>query len=151
MRSSPRRNSILFAPLLGLTLCVAIGAQAAPAECPQPRFTGKAPEEYYTRVNPLASGNASTRAAEAIFQGDAGSANCALCHGKRGNGKGPLSGQYDPPPRNFACAQTINGVPDGQLFWIIRFGSPGTGMPPHPSLKDDEVWQMVSYLRQLAK
>lgn len=151
MSAMPRRNSTLFAPFSGFALCLAISAQAAPAECPQPRFTGKAPQEYYTRVNPLASGNASTRAAEAIFQGDAGSANCALCHGKRGNGKGPLSGQYDPPPRNFACAQTINGVPDGQLFWIIRFGSPGTGMPPHPSLKDDEVWQMVSYLRQLAK
>jgi hypothetical protein len=151
MSASLSNTRFRFAPLSGLVLSFAMGAQAAPVECPQPRFTGKAPDEYYTRVNPLGSANSSTRLAEAIFQGDAGSANCALCHGKRGNGKGPLSGQYDPPPRNFACAQTINGVPDGQLFWIIRYGSPGTGMPPHSSLKDDEVWQLVSYLRQLAK
>ena len=144
-------NRLWFAHLSGLAMSFALGAQAAPAECPQPRFTGKAPDEYYTRVNPFASSNVGNKAAEAIFQGDTGSANCAFCHGKRGNGKGPLSGQFDPPPRNFACAQTVNGVPDGQLFWIIRFGSPGTGMPPHPSLKEDEVWQMVSYLRQLAK
>ena len=151
MSASPRINSTLLVLFCGWALSVAIGAGAAPAECPQPRFTGKAPDDYYTRVNPFATGHVGIRAAEAVFQGDSGSAKCAFCHGKKGNGKGPLSGQFDPPPRNFACAQTINGVPDGQLFWIIRFGSPGTGMPPHPSLKDDEVWQMVLYLRQLAK
>ena len=124
---------------------------AAPAECPQPRFTGKAPDDYYSRINPLAAANANPKAAEPIFQGTAGSVNCAICHGKKGDGRGTLSSQYDPPPRNFACAMTINGVPDGQLFWIIRFGSPGTAMPPHPSLTDEQVWQMVLYLRQLAK
>ena len=46
---------------------------------------------------------------------------------------------------------TINGVPDGQLFWIIRFGSPDTAMPPHPALSDEQLWQLVFYLRQLAK
>ena len=46
--------------------------------------------------------------------------------------------------------QTIDGVPDGQLFWIIRFGSPGTKMPPNPRFSDEQVWQLVAYLRQLA-
>ena len=54
-------------------------------------------------------------------------------------------------PRNFACAATIKGVPDGQLFWIIKFGSPGTAMPPHAALKDEQIWQLILYLRQLAK
>ena len=145
------RNGSWRACLCALVWAVAIQASAAPAECPQPRFTGKAPDNYYSRINPLSAANAGPKAGEQIYQGDVGHANCALCHGKKGNGRGSLSGQYDPPPRNFACAQTINGVPDGQLFWIIRFGSPGTGMPPHPSLKDEEVWQLVLYLRQLAK
>ena len=128
-------------------------AQSSPAvgECPQPRFTGKAPTEYYERMNPLPSVPQNLKPGEQLFLGTSDTESCAICHGRKGDGRGALAKQYDPPPRNFACAQTINGVPDGQLFWIIRFGSPGTGMPPHPSLKDDEVWQMVSYLRQLAK
>lgn len=124
---------------------------AAPGECPQQRFTGKAPDEYYSRSIPPSSTAANPKAVEAIFMGESGSANCAVCHGKNGNGKGVIASQFDPPPRNFSCARTIGNVPDGQLFWIIRFGSPGTAMPPHPALKDEQVWQLVSYLRQLAK
>jgi hypothetical protein len=55
-----------------------------------------------------------------------------------------------PRPRNFRCAVTINDVPDGQLFWIIRFGSPGTSMPPHRKFTDEQIWELVSYLRTLA-
>lgn len=134
---------------LVLAISFAVNAAPPPGECPQPRFTGKAPEEYINLKNPLAGSQSS--AGEVIFQGSAGSANCAICHGKRGDGKGPLAKMYDPPPRNFACAMTINGIPDGQLFWIIRYGSPGTAMPPHPALKDEQVWQVVAYLRQLAR
>ena len=146
-----RRNRFLLSTLVMALLPLALPAGAAPAECPQPRFTGKAPEEYYTRVNPLIAAKASPKPGEAIFQGEAGPSNCVICHGPKGDGKGILASQYDPPPRNFACAMTINGVPDGQLFWIIRFGSPGTAMPPHPALKDEQIWQVVLYLRQLSK
>ena len=152
MRLLLRKNPLFFVSSLVWAMSTAILAQAAaPAECPQPRFTGKAPDEYYTRVNPLASTSVNPITAEAIFQGEAGTANCAICHGKKGDGRGILASQYDPPPRNFSCAKTINGVPDGQLFWIIRFGSPGTAMPAHPALKDEQIWQIVLYLRQLAK
>ena len=62
-----------------------------------------------------------------------------------------MSRQFDPPPRNFACAQTVNGIPDGQLFWIIQNGSPGTSMPSFKVLRDEQVWQVVLYLRELAR
>lgn len=75
---------------------------------------------------------------------------CADCYGKRGEGNGPLASQFDPRPRNFACAQTVNGIPDGQLHWIIKNGSPATAMPSFGSLDDEEIWQLVIYLRSLA-
>ena len=126
MLSLPRKNPLFFVSLLVWVMSSACLAQAAaPAVCPQPRFTGKAPDDYYARVNPLASANANPKAAEPIFQGEAGSVNCAICHGKKGDGRGILSNQYDPPPRNFSCAMTINGVPDGQLFWISALVRPG--------------------------
>jgi mono/diheme cytochrome c family protein len=125
-------------------------AQLGPAECPQPRFTGKAPPEYYDRANPLPP-DADTSRARRTFLGDGRAVSCATCHGEKGDGRGELSDQFSPRPRNFRCAQTVNGSPDGQLFWIIRYGSPGTSMPAHRKLSDEETWAMVRYLRQIAQ
>lgn len=128
-------------------------AQGAPAlgECPQPRFTGKAPADYLARVNPLTATPQALKAGEQLFLGPADTERCSICHGRKGDGKGALAKQYDPQPRNFACAKTVVDVPDGQLFWIIRFGSPGTAMPPYSNLSDEQIWQLVLHLRQLAK
>ncbi len=119
-----------------------------PGACPQPRFTGKAPAELYARVNSLAANRSNRRAGEELYE-DLSDPSCVVCHGKKGDGLGPLSGQFDPPPRNFACAETVDGVPDGQLHWIIKNGSPGTAMPPFDYLSDEEIWQLVIYLRSL--
>ncbi len=127
------------------------GPAAAEPQCPQPRFTGKAPEEYLKMPNPVPDSPEAQAVGEAVFQGDGRKISCASCHGKEGDGKGPLSDQFDPPPRDFTCADTIRGMPDGHLFWIIRFGSPGTSMPKHRKLKDDQIWSTVHYLRHLAK
>jgi mono/diheme cytochrome c family protein len=127
--------------------------QAAPpaAQCPQPRFTGKAPEDYYSRTNPLQPDAGNLGAGERLYLGNASDSGCAICHGDRGEGNGPLATQFSPPPRNFACAKTVNDIADGQLFWIIRFGSPGTSMPSHPKLTDEQIWQVVLHLRRLAR
>jgi mono/diheme cytochrome c family protein len=126
-------------------------AAPPPAQCPQPRFTGKAPEDYYSRANPLQPDAGNLSAGEELYLGKAGGSGCAICHGDRGEGNGPLATQFSPPPRNFACAKTVNDIPDGQLFWIVRFGSPGTSMPSHQKLTDEQIWQVVLHLRRLAK
>lgn len=120
------------------------------AQCPQPRFTGKAPEPFYSQTNPLSVGRAPLAAGRKLYEKDAEPA-CQLCHGIKGDGMGPLSAQFEPRPRNFACKETVNGIPDGQLFWIVRNGSPGTSMPAFGSLSDGQIWQIVLYLRALAK
>jgi len=56
-----------------------------------------------------------------------------------------------PPPRNFTCGSMMKDISDGQLFWIIKNGSPGTGMMPFVGLPDEQVWQMIHYVRSLAK
>ncbi|MGH8641139.1 MAG: c-type cytochrome [Burkholderiales bacterium] len=155
--SGVRMLGLRFRNLLvgaGLFLGTVIGANSARplppvGECPQPRFTGKAPDEYYRRSNPLPADDRNVEAGRALYRGGA-KLGCAVCHGDKGDGRGRLSRQFDPPPRNFACAETVNGIPDGQLFWIIRFGSPGTSMPPHPDFSDEQVWQLVLHLRRLA-
>ena len=135
---------------LGLVLSLGAGAAPAPAECPQPRFTGTAPEEYARRENPLPP-SSDLRVAERLYLGDGKRVACATCHGTKGDGRGEMSEMFDPRPRNFQCAKTVTGISDGHLFWIIRFGSPGTSMPPHPGLSDEQDWLLVHYLRRLAR
>ncbi len=140
-----------------MSLCAVVPALAAegrlppPGECPQPRFTGKAPDDYLARANPLTADAENIAAGANLYAGKSKSIPCLLCHGAKGDGKGPLATQYNPPPRNFACKETVNGIPDGHLFWIVRYGSPGTAMPPARDLSDQQIWQLVIYLRALAQ
>ena len=39
----------------------------------------------------------------------------------------------------------------GQLFGIIRHGSPGTQMTAYDLLEDNQIWQLVLYIRQFAR
>lgn len=153
MNAVPRTVGRALTGAVLLTLPVAHSGQAPPQplDCPQPRFTDKAPDEYYARKNPIDAGALDVAAAERLYTGPRGKIGCATCHGTKGDGKGPMSDHFNPPPRNFACANTIIGIPDGQLFWVIRFGSPGTAMPPHRDLSDQQVWHLVAYLRHLAR
>lgn len=34
-------------------------------------------------------------------------------------------------------------------YWIIKNGSPGTATPPFDYLTDEEIWQLVIYLRSM--
>ena len=125
-----------------------------PGECPQPRFTEKAPPDILKLANPLSASAETLAAGQRFYRGNSGAISCATCHGEKGDGKGKLASQFVPPPRNFACAQTVNNVPDGQLFWIIKNGSPGTSMSPASALgnfTDENIWQLVAYIRVLAR
>ena len=139
---------LVFGLLLGQQGVHATHKNPANEACPQPRFTGKAPDELYNRVSPLKANRSNRRAGRELYE-DVSNPPCAACHGKKGEGNGPLSSSFDPPPRNFACAATVQGIPDGQLHWIIKNGSPGTAMPPFNYLTDEEIWQIVIYLRSL--
>ncbi|MGH8491909.1 MAG: c-type cytochrome [Moraxellaceae bacterium] len=142
----------IIASLAGTLLALSAPALAAPPseQCPQPRFTGRAPDPDYGYSNPLSASKENLSAAKKMYLGKDGHFGCENCHGKKGEGNGPLASQYDPRPRNFACPQTVRAIPDGQLFWIIRNGSPDTGMPPHPEYSEVEMWRLVLYIRLLA-
>ena len=68
----------MIAALLLFTLFLAGDAVAAerkvppPGECPQPRFTDKAPPEYLTRTNPLTVDADTLAAAERLYMGKSG-------------------------------------------------------------------------------
>ena len=119
--------------------------------CPQPRKTINAPQEFLTKTNPLPSSDTTIQAGKTLFLQTAQPVACAMCHGDKGNGQGFMGAALIPPPRNFTCDTTMKDIPDGQLFWIIKNGSPGTGMMSFAGLPDDQVWQLIAYVRSLAK
>jgi mono/diheme cytochrome c family protein len=119
--------------------------------CPQTRTTVQAPDDIRNQTNPLENSQEVLYSGETLFQVDVQPVACKICHGVNGNGLGIMAQGLNPPPRNFNCKETMKEVSDGQLFWIIRNGSPGTGMPAFKNLEDREIWQIVHYLRKLSE
>ncbi len=119
--------------------------------CVQPRKTAKAPDSFLAMTNPLPVSAEVLQAGKTLFQKSAKPAACAMCHGEKGDGKGMLGTALVPPPRNFTCNAMMKAISDGQLFWIIKKGSPGTGMMSFSGLSDDKVWQLIHYIRSLAR
>ncbi|HMS83839.1 MAG TPA: cytochrome c [Nitrospira sp.] len=121
------------------------------SSCVQPRKTASAPEDLLAKTNPLPASSEVLQAGKGLYLHDAKPMACALCHGKRGEGKGPVSGNMVPPARDFSCGAMMREISDGQLFWITKNGSPSTGMMAFPDLSDEQVWQLVHYMRSLVK
>ena len=119
--------------------------------CPQPRKTVTAPEQYLKLKNPLEVTPQNILAGKTLFRVDAEPTACKVCHGVSGDGLGILFHRVEPKPRNFTCVHTMDDLPDGQLFWVIKNGSPGTAMPSFSYLEDDQIWQLILYLRSFSK
>lgn len=84
--------------------------------------------------NPLAGDPAAIAAGKRAFV-----EGCSGCHGTNAEGgRGP----------NLAKGDLIRDVPNRRLFASIKNGIKGTEMPPS-RLPDENIWQMVTYLRDL--
>ena len=118
--------------------------------CPQVRFTVSAPDEFLRLKNPLKLDSINLFAGESLFHTDTQPTACKICHGSTGNGMGMMAPGLNPPPRNFSCSETMKNISDGQMFWVVKNGSPDTGMVAYKSLSDVQVWQIILYLRTLA-
>jgi mono/diheme cytochrome c family protein len=118
--------------------------------CKQKRTTPKAPNKIYKQINPLEPTPENISSGKILYQKTAKPLACFQCHGTNGGGNGPMAKGMRPEPRNFSCKAMMEKIPDGQLFWIIKNGSKGTGMLGFKALDDDQVWQVLSYLRQFS-
>ncbi len=119
--------------------------------CPQTRATAQAPDKIAQQKNPFESNADNYIKGESLYQWTAEPNPCKICHGPAGNGMGMMAQGLSPMPRNFTCSQTMKDISDGQMFWIIQNGSPGTGMPAYKFLSDDEIWKLIIYIRHFQK
>ena len=73
---------------------------------------------------------------------------CAICHGAPGEPRSPTVHLMLPQPPDLAGK--VGEWTDAQLFRIVKHGVRFTGMPAWPTQqRDDEVWAMVAFLREL--
>ena len=119
--------------------------------CPQPRTTKRAPGKFRNLTNPLPDNAANIKAGETLYQQTAQPLACFNCHGTKGDGQGPMGAALNPPPRNFTCGETMKDISDGQMFWIIKNGSQGTGMMAFSNMPDNQIWQLIHYIRTLVE
>ena len=76
--------------------------------------------------------------------------DCAMCHGKDGEGKGETAADMKLKISDFTDPATLKDHTDGELFYIIKNGH--QDMPPEgPRVKEEENWDLVNYVRSLAK
>jgi cytochrome c oxidase cbb3-type subunit 3 len=81
---------------------------------------------------------------------------CTQCHGKDGNGKGINIRDMSVQPRDHTDAKAMSGRSDDTIFKVIKEGGPSIDksvlMPPWgDTFSDDEIRDLVAYLRQLCK
>lgn len=73
--------------------------------------------------------------------------DCAVCHGDTGNGKTDLATSMNLTMDDWTSPATLTGKSDQDLYSVIRKGK-GQMPPEDPSrAKDDEVRELVKYIR----
>lgn len=82
------------------------------------------------------------QAGRALFQ-----ANCMACHGQKADGKGPAAMALQPPPTDFTAAAYWSQVTDAELKSAIRKGSPGTSMMAFAQLSDEQIDNIIAFLK----
>jgi len=94
--------------------------------------------------NPVAANQASIDAGKAIY-----ARSCRFCHAEDAKGDGPQKPK-DSHPSDLTDAKWDRGSTDGEIFAVIRNGAaPKFEMKPNKILKDDDIWNVVNYLRSI--
>jgi mono/diheme cytochrome c family protein len=76
--------------------------------------------------------------------------DCAMCHGKDGDGKGETAKDMKLTIADFTDPATLKDHTDGELYYVIKNGH--QDMPPEGDrIKTEEGWDLVNYVRSLAK
>jgi len=77
--------------------------------------------------------------------------DCAMCHGANGDGKTDLAKDMQLALTDWTDPKTLADKSDGDLYQLIRNGK--DKMPPEDAAraKDADVWNLVIYVRSLAK
>jgi mono/diheme cytochrome c family protein len=130
-----KKMKLLFTAAFIMVISVAVVAQ------PKPWVV---PANFKSMKNPVAKGDASNKAGLAIY-----TKNCASCHGKTGLGDGVKARALKEFPGDFSKAD-FQDQTDGEHFYKTKTGR--GEMPKYEGkLSDDDIWNVVNFMRTLKK
>jgi high-affinity iron transporter len=92
----------------------------------------------------LLASRAAQQAGGVIF-----AANCAICHGAKGDGRGQRREGINPPPANLTLPPWSDEASAIRMHGVIQNGMPGTAMASWPMLSDRQIWDVVAYIHSL--
>jgi copper transport protein len=76
---------------------------------------------------------------------------CETCHGETGRGDGPSGLRLVPRPADLRAHMAPGVHTDGELFYWVSYGFPGTAMPAWKDvLTDEQRWDVINYARTLS-
>ncbi len=104
----------------------------------------KVPPEAAAKANPVKPSEESLAKGKKLYNLD-----CAMCHGTSGDGKGDMASDIK-NVTDFTNPESLKNRKDGELFYAIRNGK-GDMPPEGDRAKDDDIWNMVNYVRSFAR
>lgn len=139
-----RKHTTVTLMLIGIA--TASFAWAAEKDPMKPRVPESERPAAQKLKNPIISSPDAVAKGKTVYEGKG---TCIKCHGPAGAGDGPFGKNLKPSPRSLTNPEWAKSRTDGELFWIIKNGSPGTGMVSLiPSdINEDDAWHVIHYVR----
>jgi len=94
------------------------------------------PARDHEKTNPFQGQSDAISAGQRIYAD-----HCSHCHGENAQGT-----KKHPPLKS---ERVQNLATDGDLHWLLTNGNMRKGMPPWSKLPDQQLWQLITYLKSL--
>ncbi len=134
----------MLKPLLFVSAVVLFGISASSAPGPEPQEAATASASDHK--NPVKSAEKSQARAKELYGQD-----CSVCHGETGDGKTDLAKDMGVTLGDWTDPKTLAGKQEQELFDAIRNGKGKMPAEAVGRAKDDEVRNLILYIRGLAK
>ena len=134
----------MLKPLLFVSTVVLFGITAL--STPGSISQDAVPAPAAGQKNPVRPTEKSQARAKELYRQD-----CAICHGDNGNGKTDIASGMGVTLEDWSNPATLANKQDHDLFDVIRNGKGQMPAEPAGRAKDDELWNLVIYIRCLYK
>jgi len=112
--------------------------------------TWELPEDADKTPNPVASSPESIALGKTLYM-DSTKGNCGFCHGETGAGNEANFPKLRRKPADLTNKERMSKRTDGELFWKISKGIRGIMPAGERRMTEEERWNVVNYVRTLAK